>query len=62
MGGLPASAVCRRSVLENSAQGASALSAGGVGEVDLPVGPGGEGAKFWLQALTELKYRGVHDV
>lgn len=25
-------------------------------------GDGGEGAKYWLQALTELKNRGVHDV
>jgi putative transposase len=25
-------------------------------------GEGGEGAKFWLQVLTELKNRGVHDV
>jgi putative transposase len=25
-------------------------------------GDGGEGAKFWLQVLTELKNRGVHDV
>jgi putative transposase len=25
-------------------------------------GDGGEGAKFWLQVLTEVKNRGVHDV
>ncbi len=25
-------------------------------------GDGGEGAKFWLQVLTELKNRGVDDV
>src|SRR5690242_12380248 len=25
-------------------------------------GDGGEGAKFWLQVLTEIKNRGVHDV
>ncbi|WP_205856917.1 transposase, partial [Phytoactinopolyspora endophytica] len=25
-------------------------------------GDGGEGAKFWLQVLTEIKNRGTHDV
>ena len=26
------------------------------------IGPGGEGAKYWLQVLTEIKNRGVEDV
>jgi transposase-like protein len=24
--------------------------------------PGGEGAKFWMNVLTELRNRGIHDV
>lgn len=28
----------------------------------LRAGDGGEGAKYWLQVLTEIKYRGVEDV